>query len=75
MKIIRVSETFLIKLLARRVQRRVSPGQWNKIYKAGYLNNNKVEIHYFRNNTNGQLGDVKIKYELWHQKQFKNIIP
>lgn len=50
-----------------------SKGDWIKVYEAGMNKGNQVEMHYFRNNTNGQIFDVKIKYNYWHQKAFKNL--
>jgi RHS repeat-associated protein len=50
-----------------------SKGDWVKVYEAGILNGNKIETHYFRNNTTKEVFDVKIKYPEWHQKQFKKI--
>jgi|GEM_PF-612151 len=49
-----------------------SKGDWVKVYEAGYQNGNKIETHYFRNNNTSQVFDVKIKYNSWHQKAFKN---
>jgi len=46
-----------------------------KVYEAGLLNGKQIETHYFRNNNNNKVFDVKIKYEKWHQKQFKNLKP
>ena len=50
-----------------------SKGDWVKVYEAGINKGEKMEIHYFRNNLNGKVFDVKIKYPKWHQKQFKNL--
>jgi RHS repeat-associated protein len=50
-----------------------SEGNWVKVYEAGELNGVKIEIHYFRNNNTGQVFDVKVKYNYWHQKAFKFI--
>ena len=50
-----------------------SKGDWVKVYEAGLKNGSKVEIHYFRNNTTGQVFDVKTKYNYWHQKAFKKL--
>ncbi len=50
-----------------------SKGDWVKVYEAGLLNGTKIETHYFRNNTTGQVFDVKPKYDYWHQKEFKSI--
>ncbi len=50
-----------------------SKGEWVKIYEAGIQNGNKIETHYFRNNTTGQVFEVKTKYNYWHQKGFRNI--
>lgn len=50
-----------------------SKGDWVKVYEAGIKEGNKVEIHYFRNNTTNKVFDVKTKYNYWHQKQFKKI--
>jgi murein DD-endopeptidase MepM/ murein hydrolase activator NlpD len=49
-----------------------SSGNWVKIYEAGEKSNNKVEIHYFLNKNNGRVFDVKVKYDYWHQPEFKN---
>lgn len=38
-----------------------SEGNWVKVYEAGMQNGAKIEIHYFRNNTTGQVFDVKTK--------------
>ncbi|MFM7023330.1 MAG: hypothetical protein ACKOXB_10150, partial [Flavobacteriales bacterium] len=48
-----------------------SEGDWKKVYEAGVLNGNKVEIHYFKNFKTGEVFDVKVKYNYWHQKSFK----
>ena len=50
-----------------------SKGDWVKVYEAGIQNGNKIEVHYFRNNTTGKIYDVKIKYNYWHQKPFKKL--
>lgn len=50
-----------------------SKGDWIKVYEAGLQDGLKVETHYFRNNTTGQVFDVKKKYDYWHQKSFKKI--
>jgi len=50
-----------------------SPGDWVKVYEAASLNGNLFEIHYFRNNTTGQVFDVKLKTDKLRQKEFKNI--
>ncbi len=50
-----------------------SKGEWVKVYEAGKLNGQNVEVHYFRNTTTQQVYDVKVKYEYWHQKEFKNL--
>jgi RHS repeat-associated protein len=50
-----------------------SKGDWVKVYEAGLQNGSKIETHYFRNNTTGQVFDVKTKYDYWHQKAFKNL--
>ena len=50
-----------------------SKGNWVKVYEAGIQNGAKIETHYFRNNTTGQVFDVKTKYNYWHQKAFKTI--
>jgi hypothetical protein len=50
-----------------------STGDWVKVYEAGINNGSKVELHFFRNNATGQVFDVKIKYNHWHQKQFQNV--
>ncbi len=52
---------------------KVEKGDWVKVYEAGVLEGSKVEVHYFRNNLTGKVFDVKVKYEKWHQKAFKNI--
>ena len=46
---------------------------WVKVYKAGSQNGSKIETHYFRNNTTGQVFDVKTKYNYWRQKAFKKL--
>lgn len=33
-----------------------------------------MEVHYFRNTTNGNVFDVKVKYDYFHQKGFKGLI-
>jgi len=43
------------------------------VYEAVMQNGKKFEVHYFRNNTIKEVFDVKIKYNFWHQKSFKNI--
>jgi len=53
--------------------KKTSKGSWVKVYEAGMQNGAKIETHYFRNNTTGQVFDVKTKYNYWHQKAFKNI--
>jgi len=50
-----------------------SKGNWVKVYEAGLQNGSKIETHYFRNNITGEVFDVKIKYNYWHQKSFKNL--
>ena len=50
-----------------------SKGNWVKVYEAGMQNGAKIETHYFRNRTTGQVFDVKTKYNYWHQKAFKNL--
>ena len=50
-----------------------SKGNWVKVYEAGMRNGAKIETHYFRNSTTGQVFDVKTKYNYWHQKAFKTI--
>ena len=50
-----------------------SKGNWVKVYEAGMQNGAKIETHYFRNSTTGQIFDVKTKYNYWHQKAFKSI--
>ncbi|WP_425571085.1 DUF6443 domain-containing protein [Olivibacter ginsenosidimutans] len=50
-----------------------SKGDWVKVYEAGIQKGSKIETHYFRNNTTGQVFDVKTKYNYWHQKAFKNL--
>jgi RHS repeat-associated protein len=52
---------------------KTSKGNWVKVYEAGMQNGQKMEVHYFRNNTTKEVFDVKIKYNSWHQKSFKNI--
>jgi hypothetical protein len=52
-----------------------SKGDWVKVYEAGLLNGKQIETHYFRNNNNNKVFDVKIKYQKWHQKEFKNLKP
>jgi hypothetical protein len=52
---------------------KVSPGTWQKVYEAGINNGKRIEVHYFRNINTGKVFDVKIKYNYWHQKPFKNI--
>jgi hypothetical protein len=43
------------------------------VYEAGMKNGQKIETHYFRNNTDGEVFDVKTKYDYWHQKAFRKI--
>ena len=50
-----------------------SKGNWVKVYEAGIQDGQKIEMHYFRNNSTNQVFDVKPKYNYWHQKQFKSI--
>jgi RHS repeat-associated protein len=50
-----------------------SRGDWVKVYEAGIQDGAKIETHYFRNNTNGSVFDVKVKYNEWHQKVFKKL--
>ncbi len=50
-----------------------SKGDWVKVYEAGIQKGSKIETHYFRNNTTGQVFDVKTKYNYWHQKAFKKL--
>lgn len=50
-----------------------SPGPWEKVYEAGLLNGEKVEIHYFKDVPTGKVFDVKKKYDKWHQREFKKI--
>lgn len=52
---------------------RSSKGDWVKVYEAGKQGGKKMEIHYFRNNSNGKVFDVKNKYDHWHQRAFKKI--
>jgi RHS repeat-associated protein len=63
-----IKNTGLIKSLNA-----TSKGDWVKVYEAGIQNGNRIETHYFRNNTTGQVFDVKTKYNYWHQKAFRNI--
>ena len=39
------------------------PGEWAKIYEAGYLKGEKVEVHYFVNKKTKNVFDVKLKKE------------
>jgi RHS repeat-associated protein len=55
------------------VLNKASGGDWVKVYEAGIPNGQKIETHYFRNNTTMQVFDVKLKYNEWHQKAFKKI--
>jgi RHS repeat-associated protein len=48
-------------------------GVWEKVYQAGVKNGKKIEVHFFRNSKTGQVYDVKIKYNYWHQKAFKGL--
>jgi RHS repeat-associated protein len=48
-------------------------GQWEKVYQAGIQNGEQVEVHFFRNSNSGRVYDVKVKYNYWHQKAFKNL--
>jgi hypothetical protein len=50
-----------------------SKGNWVKVYEAGLQDGDKIETHYFRNNVTNQVFDVKIKYNYWQQKAFKNL--
>ena len=51
----------------------ISKGDWVKVYEAGIKDGNKVETHYFRNNSTGEVFDVKPKYDYWHQRSFKSL--
>jgi hypothetical protein len=48
-------------------------GTWEKVYEAGMMKGQQIEIHYFRNTTSGRVFDVKVKYHNWHQKEFKTL--
>ncbi len=48
-----------------------SQGDWVKVYEAGIQNGNKIETHYFRNNTTGEVFNVLTRYNYWHQNRFK----
>jgi len=50
-----------------------SPGNWVKVYEAGYQDGKKIEVHYFKNIDTKESFDIKIKYEKWHQKEFKTL--
>lgn len=50
-----------------------SKGDWIKVYEAGKQNGLNIETHYFRNNTTGQVFEMKTKYNYWHQKAFKKL--
>ncbi|MBW8361339.1 MAG: hypothetical protein K0M56_04030 [Kaistella sp.] len=65
---VEIKNTGLLKQLNKS-----SKGNWVKVYEAGIKNGRKVEMHYFRNNKNNKVYDVKQKYQHWHQKQFKKI--
>jgi hypothetical protein len=50
-----------------------SKGSWYKVYEAGYLNNSKVEVHYFYNSSTGQYANPFIKMGGWGSKAFKGL--
>ncbi|MBS0627208.1 MAG: hypothetical protein JSS09_03240, partial [Verrucomicrobia bacterium] len=52
----------------------LSEGNWVKVYEAGVKNGNRMEVHYFRNNTTGNIFDPKVKYDCFHQKEFKELM-
>ena len=52
----------------------LSEGHWVKIYEAGIKNGGEIEVHYFKNTTTGDVFDVKMKYDYFHQKEFKSIV-
>jgi RHS repeat-associated protein len=46
-------------------------GEWAKVYEAGYIGSDKVEVHYFVNKNTGSVFDVKFKYEgKWSNSNF-----
>ncbi|MFD2565910.1 RHS repeat-associated core domain-containing protein [Pseudotenacibaculum haliotis] len=52
---------------------KASSGDWVKVYEAAKINGKRVEIHYFRNNSTGELFDIKEKYQYWHQRIFNKL--
>jgi hypothetical protein len=63
-----VKNTGLLKTLGD------TSGKWVKVYEAGILNGERVEVHYFQQKVTGEVFDVKVKYGYWYQKAFKNLI-
>ncbi|MEQ9166514.1 MAG: RHS repeat-associated core domain-containing protein, partial [Fulvivirga sp.] len=63
-----IKNTDLLKVLNK-----AAKGNWVKVYEAGIKNGSKIETHYFRNSRTGQVFDVKVKYNKWHQKAFKSL--
>ncbi|WP_373924723.1 RHS repeat-associated core domain-containing protein [Duganella sp. CY15W] len=52
---------------------KAGPGTWEKVYEAGIMKGQQIEVHYFRNESSGRVFDVKIKYDNWHQREFRNL--
>jgi RHS repeat-associated protein len=50
-----------------------SKGIWQKVFEAGYLNESKVEVHYFYNSITGQYANPFIKMGEWGSKAFKGL--
>jgi hypothetical protein len=54
--------------------RGISKGDWVKVYEAGIKDGNRLEVHYFRNVNTGEVFDVKVKCNYFHQKEFNELI-
>ncbi|WP_309892947.1 hypothetical protein [Archangium sp.] len=46
--------------------RRIEPGNWHKVYKDGWIGNQKASLHYFES-PSGKVFDFKIKFEWSNQ--------
>jgi hypothetical protein len=50
-----------------------SKGVWQKVFEAGYLNGQKIEVHYFYNSNTGQYANPFIRMGEWGSKAFKGL--
>jgi hypothetical protein len=46
--------------------RKIEPGNWHKVYKDGWIGNQKASLHYFES-PSGKIFDFKIKFEWSNQ--------